>query len=150
MGVDIEIKARVALPFSDEEVADLTRRFTAEFPPYYTAEDGDYYPHLDWDHSECGGFDKRIFDDKGVPDTLHIGAFERYYGPGYERGPWPTIKAYGDWLMVQLGERGRVRYGSDAGDRSWESMEPWEEVRVTIQAHYDAVGHDPYYDKFYQ
>lgn len=130
MGVDIVIKGRTAEPLTTAEYERLRDRFREQFPDE-SHRPGDYrFPDLVWDETEP------------VP-TLSIQALDRYYGPGYERGHWPTIRDMGDWLTVQLGESGEVRYGADTNDE-WECLWRWVDCRTEISDHWTMYGNEPY------
>lgn len=78
------------------------------------------------------------------PDATHkLDCVCRYYGDGYERGPWPHIAAA---LMVLFASRGveRVWYGND-GAGPWE-IKPGDILRLS--EHYMSVGCRPYYEIF--
>jgi len=77
-----------------------------------------------------------------VGATHVIPTLYRYYGVGYERGPWPAIC---DVLLRLHASRnvGRVWYGRDSGDSENLPLCTPEDVLKT-SAHYMAVGHDPY------
>lgn len=123
--------------------------------------------HLSWRLCEAVGAENFIFDRDGRYPDCHPGGhalclipeytqdgptikpdegetfvevymWHRYYGPGYERGPWHKIKAIGDWLEANVGE---VWYG---GDSSGVLAERWADVAVEIQAHWLRVGGVPY------
>jgi len=69
--------------------------------------------------------------------VLEVSTMHRYYGPGYERGPWASIRACGDWLQHNVGP---TFYGGDSGD----SLGPWEREATVCQAHWLRHGHKPY------
>lgn len=132
MGVDVVIKARLHQPpMGPEAFDDLQRAFRERYPA------DDYYSDKDYRNPDLG------FDEYEPAQTIEVSTFWRYYGKGYERGPWPEIKEMGDWLAMMLGETAEVRYGGDSADE-WEYLTPWPEVRTENDAHYEAVGHEPY------
>lgn len=45
---------------------------------------------------------------------IKVNLFGRYYGPGYERGNWPNLRACIFWLKTKL-PKGEVWYGGDSG-----------------------------------
>jgi hypothetical protein len=117
MGVDAVIK--LATPPSFEDYDRLVERFRLIWPVELELSNGTRYPRLD-------------------PDG-QVRTSWRYYGPGYERGPWPEIRRMIEWLWTETWDE--VRYG---GDHT-------EDVPIitgadveAIQAHYDEYGHEPY------
>lgn len=76
----------------------------------------------------------------GANYSLWTGA--RYYGPGYERGPWPEICA----VLMQLFADSRVKRIWYFGDCSnMEDIPPLMRVDVLeISGHFMSVGHEPY------
>lgn len=64
----------------------------------------------------------------------------RYYGPGYERGPWPTIAATLRWLRIRF-PNGEVCYSGDSSD----VCQPFSiEKENAMWEHWVAVGGQPY------
>ena len=130
MGVDVEIKARPVGPTGLAEPLDTLReKFRATFAVEHDFDER-RYPDLAWD------------DYDPVP-TLEVRTLMRYYGPGYERGHWPDIKAMGDWLANTLGDSAEVRYGGDSADE-WDELTPWPEARAECEAHWQAHANEPY------
>lgn len=89
------------------------------------------------------GFDVRPipdYCDDEYPDATHeLDTGHRYYGEGYERGPWPHIAAA---LMTLFASEGveRVWYGSDcSGPRE---IKPEDVLKTS--AYYMANGCRPY------
>lgn len=92
------------------------------------------------------------FDVQDIPDYLkednpeathELDTSYRYYGIGYERGPWPYICGA---LMILLASKkvDKVWYGSDCGD----VHEIDAETILEICSHYMKNGHRPYRDFF--
>lgn len=79
-------------------------------------------------------------DSPGATHEIDMGA--RYYGPGYERGPWPALAAALMELM-QDPQIERVWYG---GDDFIEEMTPDRLCEIT--RHYIANGERPYRSHF--
>jgi len=133
MGIDVEFKARPFDPMTDVEFEDLRARFLEAMP--LDVNFGDRrYPDLRWDK-----YDR-------IP-TIEVATLERYYGPGYERGRWPAIKAMGDWLAVNLGERAELRYGSDVA-YEWEQLTQWATARAECDSHWEQYENRPYREFF--
>jgi hypothetical protein len=123
MGVDVEFKARFHEPPSKELLDDLLAAFREAWPAdAYYSDKGYRLPDLEWT------------EDDGVR-TLECCTLSRYYAPGHERGPWPEIRAMGDWLAVRLGELAEVRYGCDS-DPEWENAKPWPDARRENDRHW--------------
>jgi hypothetical protein len=125
MGVDVELKVRTFEPLTDDELAEVDAAFIEQFGLEF--EDDDH----------------RISRDKYEGDGCIIDSLDRYYGPGYERGQWPRIRAMGDWLAVRFGETAEVRYGGDSA-YEWDHLTPWPEARAECEASWRQVGHHPY------
>jgi hypothetical protein len=53
-----------------------------------------------------------VADDDEQLIRVHM--HHRYYGPGYERGPWPEIRATAEWLEMRFAGH-EVWYGGDSG-----------------------------------
>ncbi len=67
----------------------------------------------------------------------------RYYGPGYERGPFHTQLVVLGWLLRHLPPGGRVYFGGDSTDD--DDLGQWShEKEATYLNHYLLVGHEPY------
>lgn len=133
MGVDVVLKARLHEPPMDADAFDeLQMAFRERWPcdPIWDKPGDPRYPDLG-------------FDEYEPVQTIEVKTLDRYYGVGYERGPWPEIREMGDWLALALGETAEVRYGGDTADE-WEFLTAWPEVRKENDAHYEAVGHEPY------
>ncbi len=78
------------------------------------------------------------------PQATHeIDTFARYYGMGYERGPWPLISAA---LMTLLATEDveKVWYGNDGAGA--QEITPDDVLRIS--KHYMANGHRPYRNFF--
>lgn len=67
------------------------------------------------------------------PDRIEFQTLHRYYGPGYERGPWPVIHNYIVTLRAAL-PGCTVHYG---GDSDWgNSPEATDDYLAEIWQHY--------------
>ncbi len=130
MGVDVEMKAKYADPPTDEEVAELDTAIRVVFGTDWTSHDGTLWPG--------------IYRDRYDTAVVCLRTMSRFYGRGYERGHWPAIKSWGDWLAVALGERAQLRYGSDSGETDWEALTPWAAVRAENDPWWDEHGNEPY------
>ena len=107
-------------------------------------------PGFDVEKFDCylpGGFEMKPIPDycaDEYPDATHeLDCGHRYYGEGYERGPWPHIAAA---LMILFASEGveRVWYGSDCSGPS--EIKPEDVLKTS--AYYMANGRRPYYRPF--
>jgi hypothetical protein len=119
MGIDVEVYVETTPEFADAGGLD--------------------YPHFGFE-----GVEEARFGPDGATHRLLSGM--RYYGPHYERGPWPQICAALMDLM-QEPEVKRVWYFGD----SWEGGAPLtiDEV-LEISRHYMTHGERPYRDPAYR
>lgn len=86
-------------------------------------------------------------DDDDTPKgaTHRLSSITRYYGPGYERGPWPVI--CGDLLRTMSDpDVETVWYGNDYGAMDEITFEIWSE----FSAHYLNHRHEPSRSAFQQ
>lgn len=84
------------------------------------------------------GPDEVAADDE---QFLKLSLWARYYGPSYERGPWPFLRTLISWLDANI-PHGTVWYG---GDSSGVCAEHMTAARVAeIDRHFFASGHAPY------
>lgn len=133
MGVDVEMKVRTHRPLTDGELNDVRSKFIERFPEVeWETERGDRYPDLERDEWAAGG------------QVVALRTLQRFYGAGYERGHWPTIREMGDFLAVVFGETGEVRYGGDCGDTDWEALQPWADARAECEPLWEEFGNEPY------
>jgi hypothetical protein len=117
MGVDVQIlirrKAGSGLPDNDSRV------------------EGYFAPLEGWEVEDYP------FADAG------LSSMTRYYGGGYERGPWPDICARLLNLMAHPGVEGVWYFGDNRG-----GYEEYDRVTLgklgEMNAHYVANGHEPY------
>jgi hypothetical protein len=72
---------------------------------------------------------------------IEVHLWGRYYGPGYERGDWPTIDAICRWFEHRL-PGCEVWYGGDSSGVEAEWMS--DIVREEMWEHFATHGHDPY------
>jgi hypothetical protein len=101
MGVDVNLYAESDAPISDERLAEAAAFFTARI-----GEGDEFFSEtLQRDPYPIPGGKPRIEWNTGT----------RYYGPGYERGYWPTIYAAILTMQAALPEC-TVYYGGDTTD----------------------------------
>lgn len=112
MGVDVVMLAKISEELTDKQIKQLSykiseaighNQFWAEpkkgtFALVRTDDEYDY-ERLPRDISQTG-------------TLLSVQTTWRYYGPGYTRGPWPTIAATIEWLKRNGFD---VYYGGDGG-----------------------------------
>lgn len=125
MGVDAEMFLALPTHLTDREVIRLnyeiyagfgTGMFTMGFPDLYDGKKEHalsvYAPPIGNDY--CGVYQP---DGSGVPadwQVLRVHLMGRYWGPGYERGPWPDYAALMHFFRVKYPD-GKVLYGGDTG-----------------------------------
>lgn len=85
------------------------------------------------------GYPRRAYGLTG--HLLQVHQLWRYYGPGYERGDFPTILATVTWLQARIPEC-RVFYGGDSGEHLDEIDLP------QLVTHWVHNGGTPYYGYF--
>ncbi len=124
MGLD------VMLWTADPPAPEFGARLSEEFAKAFTAE-----------HTFTTGAAPRVYPSLDADG--HVNTLWRYYGPGYERGPWPEIRRCIDWLMAAT--EGEGRYCSDAltyerGEAPILTRDDLDE----IQRHWDEHGNEPY------
>lgn len=76
---------------------------------------------------------------------IRVHFFGRYYGPDYERGNWPIIRATAEFLEMAI-PGGAVWYGGDSSGMCAELMDAAAREKMT--AHYLSVDHAPYRGAF--
>jgi len=127
MGVDCEIHFKLSSGLSDSELATLNWRFCEA-----TGLKSYHDDHMVLRPRSSGP----SFTDYSVATT------HRYYGPGYERGPWPEIAGILEWLRRQP-EVSELRYGGDSGGcEDLELVTPG--LLESLWAHWAKVGGVPY------
>jgi len=72
--------------------------------------------------------------------SLRVNAVFRYYGPGYERGPWPLIAGVLEWLRRNID--GTVVYGDDS---SYKFIEVTDEFMDEMWSYFAEKGHHDYF-----
>lgn len=73
--------------------------------------------------------------------THFVDFYERFYGPGYERGPWPTICG----ILMELFASGSVEKVWYGGDDFIDEITPSD--ILDFSKHYMEHGCRPYYDR---
>ena len=74
---------------------------------------------------------------------VHIS--DRYYGSGYERGSWPTIRSILEWIMYNLPDM-EIWYGGDSSGVCAEHVT--QSFIQKMNLHYYGVGREPYVHAF--
>lgn len=135
MGVDAIVLCKTGRTFTDDELAALNWSFTEALGRHngYTFPDA---PKM------LGRIEKHEDDSGswGTPADLEVNWGMRFYGPGYERGCWPTIYAVARWFWARF-PGCSVYYGGDSGETIAE-LTP--EVAEAMWAHWAAFGGAPY------
>lgn len=120
MGIDAVIKA--VGPVTDDQLAEANARVT------------EWIRHGLWAEPGNTALERYAWED----DTIEVTSWWRYYGPGYERGPWPDIyrciRAVQAWLP-----QCRVYYGGDSSDHVDEVT---DEFLREMWAHYSGPDSD--------
>lgn len=96
--------------------------------------------------------DAQVWTQDGPPvisepgeQFIRVRLWSRYYGEGYERGDWPTIRAAAEFLEQAI-EGAEIWYG---GDSSGVCIEPFGATRrAELNRHFLTHGHDPYRGSF--
>lgn len=104
MGADAVIEVRIP-DATPEEINDLAYDLARRVGSTYFLEHPSIRHHA-WE------------DD---PDVYAINIWSRYWGPGYERGDWPTIRAFLA-ILLDWEERGRIEdvwYYADSDGREY-------------------------------
>lgn len=146
MGVDCTMYVLPATPLSDKERKRLSGELNSRVPHFFwithKGERG-YEPEYEG-HALMPATDQYDAEYCGFVDApeglLRINTMSRYYGPGYERGHWPSIKLVGELLDALL-PGCKVWYGGDSGG----TLDLFTaEVREDIHLHFIHKGHTPY------
>jgi len=140
MGVDAEIRVHTPEKLDARAVRKLAGDAAAAFPGFFwISRESDQHglsivgPENE-DGYECIG--------KPVGGTLiKVETLSRYYGEGYERGPWPEISGVMRWLRGRL-LGATVWYSGDSSDRLPAFT---VEDDAAMWQHFVAVGFDPYH-----
>lgn len=72
---------------------------------------------------------------------INVNLSGRYWGPGYERGNWPIIKAVAEWLETRI-PQGEVWYGGDSSGICLERFDMTK--RAEFSLHWALNGRRPY------
>lgn len=117
------------------------------------APDGEYEGYLAGLKALDGVPDDRpVIMQDGPPLVAVEGEFivqahmwTRYYGKGYERGDWPTIRATAEYLEAAF-PQGEVWYGGDSSGVCAELFD--SRARDALNRHFLMHGHEPYRSYF--
>lgn len=150
MGVDAEMFLALPTPLTEREVIRLnyetyagfgTGLFTMGFPDLGRPKEhaiSVYDPPIgqDW---------QGIFQPNGceIPadwQVLEIHLVGRYWGPGYERGPWQDYAALMHFFRIKYPE-GKLLYGGDSGF----VQEMTKDLRKEFWQHFATYQGRPYY-----
>lgn len=103
MGVDIHLAAKTTRKRTEDELIDLNYRFEE-------ANRGFGYETLPIKVSD---YNDTYYKESGVY-YYQVSTLLRYYGKGYERGPYPDIYAAIEWMRQNFPEA-EILYGGDYG-----------------------------------
>lgn len=128
MGIDVNLYAVGEV--SDEQLAVAEEYMTARVPA------------MAWD---VGNDEHRVLlkrTEYPEPDRIEVNTGMRYYGPGYERGDWPTIAGAILCLRAALPLGCRVFYGGDTTD---DGPEATDELLAEYGLHWLGPDGDSYH-----
>lgn len=120
MGVDVNLYAEGEV--TDEELAAAEALFSAR--------------------SMLDHYDGSYLSRAKYSDVLRVerNTLSRFYGEGYERGPWPAI--YGDILLMRAAfPNCTIHYGGDGSD---DCPEATDDYLADIWAHFVGPNGDAY------
>lgn len=159
MGIDAEVFVRTKKPLSPERVRELSWMLgcTVGAKKFFIHPEDDRHcltiiePCDDPDEPE--EMRGKVFKTQDGPTIvaepgeqfIEAHLWSRYYGPRYERGDWPTIKAVIEFLRRHVPD-GAVWYGGDSSGVLAEEMT--DERIAQIHGHYLDHGHQPYQSFF--
>jgi len=130
MGVDVVVMCNPGREVSASEMESLNWAF---------CEANGYEPSYGMPLCAVDEDDSHWFEScPGAGIRLHT--LDRYYGPGYERGPWPRIAGHIEWLRHRFPD-GKVWYGGDSGDTLNKVTDAF---MAGMWKHWATVGGEPY------
>lgn len=107
--------------------------------------------HAAWVRREAGGqvgMTTQVYTQDGPPilskpgeQFIEVHLWTRFYGPGYERGDWPAIRATSEWLERHI-PGCEVYYGGDSSGICAAHLDG--PAREHLTTHYLTHGHEPY------
>lgn len=137
MGIDAEMMFTLDAPLSEADFKLLNYDMASAFDivnSYQT--DG---PLAFWKHGD-GDYDQYLHPTEEGKTTYRIALVCRYYGEGYERGPFLKLKALADWIEANI-PGATVLYGGDCDS----GLSPWpKEEREKLYEYYIKVNNRPY------
>lgn len=138
MGVDVEMYARLEKPPSDELMAEVEEFFRSRL---VMGSGKGSRPDKGWEEYPYLEVVER--DDEWF---VELRTLDRYWGPGYERGDWPSI--YGYWRAFEAFWPGQVYYHGD-GYYPGEVGEPFSaEKAEAYWEHWSGPHGDDYAQSF--
>ena len=158
MGIDAEMYVDVPRKVTPEEVLKVSRQLVDclgpevfwlrdEFSDYMNAKpaEGQTMPHALYVVSEESQDSADEDEARVQPQPGHtfvkVSLGSRYYGKGYERGPFADHIAVRNFLKHHYPD-GKVFYGGDSSGVLFEEMtDAWVKKEL---AHFHTVGHAPY------
>jgi len=149
MGIDAEMYVSLMRPVDDLEILDLAKCLYHRFGNHMFLCDTDYGNGEDRKHCAYR-VDEVIQDGPTIhaepgETFIELRLWGRYYGEGYERGPWHAHDAIIRYIKHRWPEA-RVFYGGDSSGVLFEECtDAW---LARAWAHFCAVGHEPYQQPF--
>lgn len=139
MGVDVNILIFNSKFETDTELRRISAEICSRTDIYPYSEDH-HILHEVADWSWYFGSEEEILKNEGE-QVITCDTLWRYYGPGYERGPWAHIKE----LLSLLGHyfpNSRIYYGGDSSGIKGELVT--QDFIKSINDHWLKYGHAPY------
>ena len=140
MGIDAQMMIRVPRKVDDAEARRLAYEITERFgtSPFFLWRSGGKHAINRVEVYEQDGPDIAPKDDETILEVMLYG---RYYGEGYERGPFHVYYMIAEWAERRI-PGCEVWYG---GDSSGVCAEPFgKEQRDALMDHWVNNGHLPY------
>lgn len=144
MGVDVEMAVWTSDELSDERILDLSYRAVEANGKdlfWLNRADGRHaFSRIDPTSSEDCYYELEGLNTLKGGTFLKMNTLCRYYGIGYERGPFPQFFAFWHWLRANLKDC-IIWYGGDSGV----GLDRLEIEQVfELLWHWTKVGYQPY------
>ena len=146
MGIDAEMFVRTKYDFTPEELRVWHFRFGMAFHDHLWAfgtESNQVPEELQLHEIKVYEQDGPTIKPEPGERFLRLRPKSRYYGPGYERGNFPILKAMAEFLELLIPES-EVWYGGDSSGVLAEKFGPME--RQEMLHHWVSNQHMPYAD----
>lgn len=151
MGVDADMYVRHKGKLTSDQVRRMAGDLSAAFwvDPFWVERPGTQFGGKEGRHAlsiadevkpdNWGGMEHDEYEREAGEQVIIVNLTGRYYGPGYERGPWFKYASIARWLRRRI-SGARVFYG---GDGDCEELTPERENE--IWDHFIQHGYDPYH-----